>query len=789
MTPPHRRPHSRGLQAGSPPSRIHLCTMETHTDYTPPCCWKNSLTDANALRGPRLVSGKIGGAVTIHCHYAPSSVNRHQRKYWCRPGPPLWICYTIVSTNHYTHHDYKGRVTLTDFPQSSLFMVKLSQLSPNDTGLYRCGIGDRNDMLFFEMNLIVSAGPSNTTYAAALTSAELITASPGRAEATNRWTLGVTQTLEGGSSEGDRTTPTTANRWTPGVTQTLEGGSSEQDRTDLTTANRWTPGVTQTLEGGSSEQDRTTQTTANRWTPGVTQTLEGGGSEQDRTDLTTANRWTPGVTQTLEGGGSEQDRTDLTTANRWTPGVTQTLEGGGSEQDRTDLTTANRWTPGVTQTLEGGGSEQDRTDLTTANRWTPGVTQTLEGGGSEQDRTDLTTANRWTPGVTQTLEGGGSEQDRTDLTTANRWTPGVTQTLEGGGSEQDRTDLTTANRWTPGVTQILEGQGSERNRTDLTTRISKTIASANGRQTPRAARTMVPGTSSREEGSIKAIVPTPQSPDSKSKSMFSTTQGVLIWGTRNSATTSASTSEGEKKGTTPAADGPQEETEVSMSPEALRKTTGANRPSVLISENVTLETLQEAMEASNQRTLDSAEESSPAPNAWTENTTHMQMTSGSIDWSLENTGGESRPAAPSQLSPDGPMRTPGNESSMKSAFTEGESNSWILTPVSTVLVLVLLASLVLLKRRLRRERTSKEAERPPRITLIQVTHLLPDKLPNVGKNLHQGDLPPAQGSLFVLEDQNPEDGKVNSSVTMEGGPRPDLSKASSSPSHLHPHKD
>lgn len=84
----------------------------------------------------------------------------------------------------------------------------------------------------------------------------------------------------------------------------------------------------------------------------------------------------------------------------------------------------------------------------------------------------------------------------------------------------------------------------------------------------------------------------------------------------------------------------------------------------------------------------------------------------------------------------------------------------------------------------------QEAERPPRITLIQMTHFLPDKLPDLGKNLHQGDLPPAQASLSVLEkDQNTEDEKVNSSVTMEGGPRPDLSMVSSSPSHLHPHKD
>lgn len=104
------------------------------------------------------MTGDTEGAVAIHCHYTPSSVNRHQRKYWCRLGPPLWICHTIVSTNHYTHPDFRGRVALTDVPQSGLFVVRLLQLSLDDMGLYRCGIGDRNDVLFFSMNLTVSAG-------------------------------------------------------------------------------------------------------------------------------------------------------------------------------------------------------------------------------------------------------------------------------------------------------------------------------------------------------------------------------------------------------------------------------------------------------------------------------------------------------------------------------------------------------------------------------------------------------------------------------------------------------
>lgn len=53
---------------------------------------------------------------------------------------------------------YRGRVALADYPQGGLFVVTLSQLSPEDVGRYRCGLGNRNNMFFFGMNLTVSAG-------------------------------------------------------------------------------------------------------------------------------------------------------------------------------------------------------------------------------------------------------------------------------------------------------------------------------------------------------------------------------------------------------------------------------------------------------------------------------------------------------------------------------------------------------------------------------------------------------------------------------------------------------
>ncbi|KAM5237811.1 high affinity immunoglobulin alpha and immunoglobulin mu Fc receptor [Ctenodactylus gundi] len=192
---------------------------------------KFAATAVHTLKGPRLVSGESGGAVTIQCHYTPVSVNRHQRKYWCRVGPPTGICHTIVSTNRYTHHGYLDRVTIADFPQRGLFVVRLSQLSLDDAGYYRCGIGHSNNMLFFRVNLTVSAGPASPAPTAPSAAGELFTASLGTASpAAKMWISEATPALGRQSTGWNRAAPavgtskTTASakgRQTPGSTRAV----------------------------------------------------------------------------------------------------------------------------------------------------------------------------------------------------------------------------------------------------------------------------------------------------------------------------------------------------------------------------------------------------------------------------------------------------------------------------------------------------------------------------------------------------------------------------------------
>ncbi|XP_058394120.1 high affinity immunoglobulin alpha and immunoglobulin mu Fc receptor [Diceros bicornis minor] len=264
------------------------------------------LQAANALKGPRLVSGPPGGTVTIQCHYAPLVINRHQRKYWCRLSPLTWICHTIVSTNHYTHPRYRGRVALADFPKSGLFVVRLSQLSPDDVGRYRCGLGNRNHVLFFSMNLTVSAGPSSAsptaTPAAELVSAPFGTASP----AANRWTPGATQTIERQGTGWDRvaltpgTSKTTASargRQTPGTTRAAAPGTGSRVEGSVRATVPIPESLASAIRGVSS-------TTEGVWAWGTSSSVANGARANEEGRETTTNE--------AERPGEETERVRIT---------------------------------------------------------------------------------------------------------------------------------------------------------------------------------------------------------------------------------------------------------------------------------------------------------------------------------------------------------------------------------------------------------------------------------------------------------------------------------------------
>ncbi|XP_048339050.1 polymeric immunoglobulin receptor-like, partial [Sphaerodactylus townsendi] len=108
---------------------------------------------SSPMFGPRQVTGLLHGSVTVKCFYPATRVNRHDRKYWCKASTRQ--CSTIVSSNGYLSREYEDRATITDFPESGIFIIEISGLRRSDMGSYKCGIGI-NDKLFFRVQLDVS---------------------------------------------------------------------------------------------------------------------------------------------------------------------------------------------------------------------------------------------------------------------------------------------------------------------------------------------------------------------------------------------------------------------------------------------------------------------------------------------------------------------------------------------------------------------------------------------------------------------------------------------------------
>lgn len=107
--------------------------------------------------GPQEVSSIEGDSVSITCYYPDTSVNRHTRKYWCRQGAS-GMCTTLISSNGYLSKEYSGRANLINFPENNTFVINIEQLTQDDTGSYKCGLGTSNRGLSFDVSLEVSQG-------------------------------------------------------------------------------------------------------------------------------------------------------------------------------------------------------------------------------------------------------------------------------------------------------------------------------------------------------------------------------------------------------------------------------------------------------------------------------------------------------------------------------------------------------------------------------------------------------------------------------------------------------
>lgn len=115
-----------------------------------------AILTSSPIFGPRQVTGLLGGSVTVKCFYPQTSVNRHDRKYWCKESTRQ--CATIISSSGFVAPEHVGRILLTDFPENGMFTIEMSELKNKDMGSYKCGIGLNSKGLSFKVKLDVSDG-------------------------------------------------------------------------------------------------------------------------------------------------------------------------------------------------------------------------------------------------------------------------------------------------------------------------------------------------------------------------------------------------------------------------------------------------------------------------------------------------------------------------------------------------------------------------------------------------------------------------------------------------------
>eukprot|EP00062_Callorhinchus_milii_P014186 gi/632963298/ref/XP_007897802.1/ PREDICTED: CMRF35-like molecule 5 [Callorhinchus milii] len=90
---------------------------------------------SDTLRATQSVTGVVGRAITIDCHYQKQWY-RNNKKYWCW-GYYRDSCQVVIDTK--ANNGRRGRFSITD-NRDGVFTVTMENLTTGDAGWYNCGI-------------------------------------------------------------------------------------------------------------------------------------------------------------------------------------------------------------------------------------------------------------------------------------------------------------------------------------------------------------------------------------------------------------------------------------------------------------------------------------------------------------------------------------------------------------------------------------------------------------------------------------------------------------------------
>ncbi|XP_006888059.1 PREDICTED: fas apoptotic inhibitory molecule 3 [Elephantulus edwardii] len=87
------------------------------------------------------LEGELGGSITFKCPLPET----YPRIYLCREVSESGMCATVVSNKYYVKNEYIGRVTLKLCPEENVFLVEITEVTEDDSGVYACGAGFNTD--------------------------------------------------------------------------------------------------------------------------------------------------------------------------------------------------------------------------------------------------------------------------------------------------------------------------------------------------------------------------------------------------------------------------------------------------------------------------------------------------------------------------------------------------------------------------------------------------------------------------------------------------------------------
>ncbi|XP_039082326.1 CMRF35-like molecule 1 isoform X3 [Hyaena hyaena] len=125
------------------------------------------LAGSSEISGPGVVSGLVGGSLTVQCRYVQKW--QSHKKWWCR-GAEWNSCRILVKTNGSEQEAQWKNVSIKDNQKNYTFTVTMVKLTKSDADTYWCGIEKYGTDHGAKVKVTINPAPAETKAPPTMTS-------------------------------------------------------------------------------------------------------------------------------------------------------------------------------------------------------------------------------------------------------------------------------------------------------------------------------------------------------------------------------------------------------------------------------------------------------------------------------------------------------------------------------------------------------------------------------------------------------------------------------------------